>query len=199
MNWNHKSTCVLICGKKGQGKTSLFLRYWKQSKARYKFAFDPDQEIARKCKVKPALSINEAVNYLKHRYPVCYDPRNEFAGDYDEAFCLFCRWVLEVCKVLNGVKELYCDEIQKRTRTGIGGCPKPLIEIMDTGRREEIDTLFVVNKGLNKLTDEIRGQLTRIHAFKTTDRAPLKWLEEEGFDIEKIQNLEIGQYISREV
>lgn len=199
MNWDHESKFILITGKRGTGKTSLFIQYWKKSKARYKFAFDPDQEIARKCKVKPALSIVECVHFLKHHYPVVYDPSQEFPGNFDEAFSLWIRWVYEVSRVLDGVKELFIDEVQKRTRTGVGGCPLPLIEICDTGRREEIDCVFVVNKGLNKLSDDIRSQLTVIHAFKTTERTSLDWLEEEGFDPEQISELQKGQYITKEL
>ncbi|MFN7138511.1 MAG: hypothetical protein ACK4UN_04140 [Limisphaerales bacterium] len=139
---------------------------------------------------------------IKAKRPFCFDPWERFAAHQKkEALSFFCRWVYTVSKKLNGVKLVAIDEIQQFTKTHVGGVPDSLIEIMDVGRREEIDTLFVCNKGLNKLSEEIRGQLTDLYVFQTTSAASLKYLEEDFSkeELQKIRSLGIGQFLHTQI
>jgi len=118
-----------------------------------------------------------------------------FPGDFDEAFAFFSRWVLEVSRVIRGPKVFAVDEVWRyapNTRL----LPGAFQEILDLGRREEIDLLFVAQRA-NKVHDAIRAQLTEVITFQHTDRLPLDWLSED-FDPEQIRALKYpGGYLRR--
>jgi hypothetical protein len=121
-------------------------------------------------------------------WPVCFDSSGLFPGDRREGFAFFTRWVMAVCKELRGVKLLACDELQSVHRTGPDGMPPGFKEIMDEGRRQEIDCLFAAQR-INEVNDDVRGHLTQIVTFKHTDPLPLRWLAERGFDPEAVAAL----------
>lgn len=202
MNFHHKPSAVAICGKKGTGKTTLYLKLLKAHKAKWKFVFDPNREVSIKLKLPVCESLEECAKAAIAREVVVYDPSAMFTADeFPAALSLFCRFVYAFSCKVNGTKLLAVDEIQKFTKTTMGGVPKSLVEIMDTGRREEIDCLFIVNKGLNKLSNDIRDQLTTLHVFQTTGKTSLKWLEEDFSEeeIAAIRKQEIGKFLTAEV
>ena len=192
MNFNHVAKCVCLTGRKGTGKTHKFLELWDCWPAKYKFAFDPDREIARKRKLKVCLTVEQMKAALAQGIPVLFDPSQLFPGKRTEAFAFFCRWVYEVSKTLQGVKLFSIDEIQKWTSTKIGGVPAAFNEILDDGRKQEIDLLMIVNKGMNKLAEDIRGQLTELYVYRTVGSRGLDWLEEElELDRARARNLKM--------
>lgn len=197
MNWDHKRTCIAIAGTSGSGKTTLYLKLWSKWRAKYKFAFDPDRELSRKLGLPACESVEAMLLCVKAQKPVVFDPAKLFPGDYTSGLAFFCRWTYEVCRVLNGRKVLGLDEVQKWVKVGPSGTPQSLIEILDAGRREELDCVFVCNKGMNKLSDEVRGQLTEIYLLRLADRLPLRWAEEEGFNPEEVKILPVGRYVHK--
>lgn len=201
MNWNHRPKKILITGKSGSGKSSLFLFLLLGSyfgKRTVKFIFDPDLEFSRKLKITPARTLDDLHLALKTGL-VCFDPAEMFPGDFPAAFAFFSRWVLAVSQQLKGAKLLAVDEIQKFTRPGRGGVPPAFQEILDIGRRHEIDLLIIAQR-VNQVNDAIRGQLTDIITFQHTDRLPLAWLEEDGFNPETVKALQFpGGHIWRNV
>ena len=208
MNWHHEAYLAAIVGKKGTGKTTHLLKMIREHKAKngkkpkYICAFDPKREIALKMKWTVCTTPEQMAAAVKRGIPFAYDYREMFhASEKKEALGFFCRWCFTVFSKLNGVKLVVIDEIQSCTTTHVGGVPKALIEISDEGRREEIDLICVCNKGLNKLSEEIRGQITDLFVFKTTSRGSLKMLEEDFSDeeIETIRNLEKGKYLHAEI
>lgn len=197
MNYDHKASFRLITGKSGSGKSTYFLHEIQSSKHRYKFLYDPQREIARKLHYRPSLDSAAVLYCVLNRLPVCFDPTRDYAGRPKEAFAWFCRLTLELAKELPGAKLFAADEVQKVTALGRGGIPSGLAEILDIGRKEEIDGLFVAQR-VNKVNDDIRAQLTEIVTFQHTDRLPLKWLEEDGFDPEQVRRLRSpGQFLRR--
>jgi hypothetical protein len=104
-----------------------------------------------------------------------------FPGDRVGAFAFFCRWCLNVSRILPGPKVLAVDEIQNYTFTGREGISQAFREVLDLGRREELD-LLMISQRVNELNHAIRSQLTSVVTFQHTDRLPLDWLEDLGFD-----------------
>lgn len=188
MNYDHKAVCVLITGKKGSGKTTYWLSRLVKHRARYKFIFDPVREVSRKLKLPICIDVPRMKAALAAGRPVCFDSSPLFPGDRREGFAFFSRWVMNICKELQGVKLFACDEFQSVHRTGPEGLPAGLKEITDEGRREEIDCIFAAQR-INEVNDDVRGQITETISFRHTDPLPLRWLAERGFDPEAIKAL----------
>ena len=209
MNWHHKASKVLIAGQSGSGKSTRFIKLFLESPAKFKFAFDPDLEISRKCGLAPCLTVEDMMQKIEacllrktKTSLIVFDPSHLYPGNFKFALQFFCRWVLEVSRELTGKKVLAIDEIQKYTRTGSGGVPESLIEICDVGRREELDLLCVCNRGINEVNDDIRAQMTEIYCFKTTTEPAKKVLAGIGFsaaDLLKVSDLKKGEFIFKKL
>jgi hypothetical protein len=182
----------LITGKSGSGKTTLYLATVVNYPARWKFIFDPDREFSRKCGVQSCYTKEQMEIAVSRRYPVAFCSAHYFEGRREEAFAFFVRWCLEVSKPLQGVKLLASDEVQKHTPEGGSTLPPAIADFLDTGRKEEIDSLFVTNAP-NELHPAIRRQLTEIWAFQFSEPLCLEWLEARGFNPDEVKALpEIG-------
>jgi hypothetical protein len=197
MNFDHKALAVLITGKKGSGKTTYWLKRIVAHRSRYKFVFDPSREVSRKLGWRVSIDEPGLCRSLVSHGRVCFDSSRLFPGNRREGFAFFTRWVFNVSKALPGVKCLAVDELQSCQETGPHGMPQGFKEIMDEGRREEIDCLFAAQR-VNEVNDDVRGHLTELVTFKHDDPLPLRWLAERGFDPDAIRALPVpGCYISR--
>jgi len=188
VNWNHKARKILITGKSGSGKTTLFLQTLRDWPARWKFVFDPEREAARKLRWPVSVNLRQMSAAAAAQQPVCFDPTAMFPGDRAGGFAFFCRWTLNVARLVSGPKVLAVDEIQNYTLTGREGIPQSIRELLDLGRREEVD-LLVVSQRPNELNHAIRSQLTSVVTYQHTDRLPLEWLYELGFDRAEVFSL----------
>lgn len=198
MNYDHKAVCELITGKKGSGKTTYWLIRVAKHRANWKFVFDPARECSRKLRWPISIDVPGMMRSIRAGQPVCFDSSALFPGNRRDGFAFFCRWVMNVCKAIDGVKVLACDELQSVQRPGDGGIPQGMKEITDEGRREEIDCLFAAQR-LNEINDDIRGQLTAITTFKHDDPLALRWLSERGFDAAAVSALPApGGWIRRD-
>jgi hypothetical protein len=199
VNWNHRAQKILVTGKSGSGKTSFYLQILRDWRARWKFVFDPDREAAHKLRWTVAENVAQLNAAAASETPVCFDPHLDFPGDMPGAFAFFSRWALNVSREFDGRKLFAVDEIQKFTRPGRGGIPKSFQEVLDVGRREEIDLLIIAQR-VNQVNDAIRGQLSEIVTFTHTDSLPLEWLAKDGFDPEVVAALPYpGGYVRRNV
>jgi len=197
MNYDHPPFAVLITGKKGSGKTTLWLERAQSHLARFKFIFDPCRETARKLGWPVAIDRPGLERMLAYHGVVCFDSSALFPGERKDGFAFFSRWCFNVSKRLRGVKLFGADELQSCQAIGPFGMPQGLKEIMDEGRREEIDTLFAAQR-VNEVNDDIRGHLTEVITFKHDDPLPLHWLKERGFNPEAVKALPVpGFWISR--
>lgn len=197
MNFDHPPSAVLITGKKGSGKTTFWLKRLVAHRAHYKFVFDPSREVSRKLGWPVAIDEPGLVRSLVSHGPVCFDSSALFPGDRRKGFAFFTRWVFNVCKVIRGVKLLAVDELQSCQCVGPYGMPQGFKEVMDEGRREEIDCLFAAQR-VNEVNDDVRGHLTEIVTFKHDDPLPVRWLAERGFDPEAVKALPTpGFFIAR--
>jgi hypothetical protein len=181
MNFDHVADRKLITGKAGSGKTTYFLAVLKKSRARWIFCFDPEREIARKTGWPTCVDVPGLNAAVAARRPACFDCTPLFPGDRPEGFAFFCRYVLCVSRALHGTKLLAVDELQAVQTTGTAGLPQSFSELLDEGRRQEIDCLFI-SQSVNRVHDRVRVQLSEIVTFCHTDRLPLTWLEQDGFD-----------------
>jgi hypothetical protein len=195
VNWNHKARKILITGKSGSGKTTLWLDLLKRWPAHYRFIYDADREVSRKCRWRASATVAELKAQLLARQPVVFDPARMFAADFEAGFAFFCRWLLNVSRCLNGPKVFAVDEVWRYAPSG-SGLPPAFQEILNVGRREEIDLLFIAQRA-NKVHDGIRAQLTEIITFQHSDRLPLEWLAED-FDPDAVKALKYpGGYLKR--
>lgn len=200
MNWHHVANHVVITGLSGSGKSYEYRRRLKAYKAKVKFIFDPRREVALLNHWETQYTIEEMKAALKAGKPICYCYQKMFPGDMRAGAMFFMTWVYHVCQTFDGVKLLGCDEIQKiipREQE----CPQIFKDLADDGRKDEIDYIFVVNKGYNWLHNEVRAQTTELVIFRTEDSLPLSWLKRDGVDIERVKKLRMrcGDYMVKKI
>lgn len=197
MNYDHKACRELITGMSGSGKTTLWLSLVKKHRARWKFIFDPEREVARKLGWPVAIDVPGLMTFASRCQPACFDGTRLFPGDRRGAFAFFTRWTFNVSSSLRGVKLLAVDELQSVQLTGPSGLPPAFKQIIDEGRRQEIDCLFAGQR-LNEINDDVRAQLTAITTLKHDDPLALRWLEERGFEAAAVRALRVpGEWIRR--
>lgn len=197
MNFDHRPVCVLVTGKKGSGKTTYWLGRMSRHRARYRFVFDPMREVSRKLGWPLCIDKRQMTAAVIAGRPVCFDSSPLFPGDRREGLAFFSRFCFNICRELRGVKVFAVDELQSVQAPGPYGVPPGLKEIMDEGRREEIDVFFAAQRP-NEVNDDIRGHVTEFVTFKHDDPLPLAWLAARGFDPESVRSLPTpGFYIAR--
>lgn len=171
-----------MTGKSGTGKSSLAIYLLKNWPARWKFCFDPDREFSHKTGWAVAIEQREIVRLAAQFRPVCFDPIPMFGPDTERGLEWFCDLVLKMARTVNGPKLIAIDEIWKHTGRNL---PRSLRAVMHEGRRQEIDTL-IVSQQLNETNSALRAQTTQLWSFRQSDKLPLDWLKEAGFDPEKV-------------
>ncbi|SRR6266498_1540186 len=188
MLWDHVPKKLLVTGKSGSGKTTFWLAKIQEEKPDYLFVFDPDLEYSAKTGGDYCCDWPSASWCLKSRRPVIFDCRELFPGNRPRGFDAFCRWTFSMCQVLPGRKILACDEVHKFVPRSPAYVPQSFQLILDEGRRWGLD-LMLISRRPNLVNEAIRAELTEMVCFKHTDRRPLAWLGEDGFNPEEIKNL----------
>src|SRR5574341_960604 len=80
MNYDHQGKRFAIAGMSGTGKTTFYLKAFRNWQASYKFAFDRKREIARKLRLKTCVNVEQMKYAVLHRYPVLFDSAEMFPG-----------------------------------------------------------------------------------------------------------------------
>jgi hypothetical protein len=193
MNWKHKPSKVAIVGCSGSGKTTYLCRYTAAVRA-VKFIFDGEGELGRRLGVKTARTPGELIDGAV-RGLVCYDPALMYEGETENAFRFFCKWTFEISRKIRGRKLFVCDELSKwmeNTRR----FPREFKNLMETGRREEIDAVFICQRPQD-ITGQARQQVTEYVALKQGDHLPADFLRTMGFDAGELLAMPPGKFICR--
>lgn len=199
MNFDHPKNQIIITGMSFSGKSTLWLKLMRESRARYKIVFDADWEVHQKLNWPRAVTVQQMEYYVYHQQPVCFDPSEMFPGNRPEGFDFFCRWIMAVGKVLRGVKLVCVDELRKVQRPGIGGVPLKFLEMADSGRKDEIDLLLVAHS-LSQVHADVRMHMSEIITFRHSDPKALATLQEHGFNPDEVAALPTpGGYIRRNI
>lgn len=182
------------------GKTTLVIELARRNRSRWKFFFDPEREFSMKLRFPCSTHPDDMARRAAAKQPVAFDPCVMFPSDMEAAAAYFSKWVLNFCRIthpqnrnrylVNGPKLLVIDEIQNFTQTGKGGIPPELAEVLNQGRRHELD-LLLVSQAPNYVHDNIRLQLQEIYTLRHEDKLPLEWLAEMGFDPERVKRLKV--------
>lgn len=187
------STKELWTGMSGTGKTFLLTKIIRGEKARWKFVFDHKNngEFARANELPACYSLDEMVRATAVGGWVCYNPIKEFPGEKSRGFEMFCEFVRELGPELRGRKLLVVDELQAVQHARRE--PLQLMQICDEGRTAQLDCYFV-SSAPNRIHNAVRGQITKVYAFRLVEKNALNWLDENSFDTEKIRELKNGCY-----
>lgn len=178
MNFDHTASRVLITGTAGSGKTTEFLRRLAADRSPFRAVFDPEREVSRKLGWPCVTDLAALAEHLARRRPVCFDPLD---APLSAGFDHFCRLLWQFAQLGDGVILMAADEAQGFTSTGKGGIPDSFAQIMQRGRRYEINVLLIA-QSLGRVNDAVREQLSHILTFRHTDRLALEWLAGAGFD-----------------
>ena len=187
----------------GSGKSTLTIRLIEAHRAAWLFIFDPEREFSHKIRLPVSTHPVDMARRAARKEAVCFDPSAMFPGDLESGFAFFCRWILDFCRiqhggqhVVNGVKLFVVDELQNFTQTGKGGIPKEFSELLNQGRRHEIDTVFS-SQAPNFVHQNIRLQLTEIFTLHHEDQSVLDWLSPD-FDPQAVRALPVpGGYLHK--
>ena len=183
--WHHEAACILITGKKGSGKSTLWLQKLKAWPGR-KFVFDHKLEVTHKLGWKAQTNPDQMKAAVAAGLPVVFYPGVMFPANRPAGFDFFCRWVFEVAAVLPGKKVLAIDEVQQWTDVGPSGVPESFQLILDDGRLRGLD-LLMISQAPNEVNKGIRRQITEIYCFKHTDGLVLEWLERDPFCLDRTE------------
>jgi hypothetical protein len=197
--YSHRPFKCLLVGKSGSGKSTYQLRYVKNCRHSRVFIFDHKGEFRDKLGIEPLASLDELTDQLiEGEKFLSWEYRDEFPGDPEGAFQFFCRWTFEMCKELRGDGQkslLVVDEVNRFTSVNELGYD--FKELIEDGRIQGLDFLGTAHNA-NRINSNLRAQLTEIVALKTTDKRPLEFLSECGFDPEEIRALNVGEFILRD-
>ena len=192
--FDHPADKRLITGVSGTGKTTFFQQLVKKEIAARNFIFDHQGEFSSRFGVRPIFTVGALCEKTALGGYICFDPVREFPGRTKDGFLFFCDYVLEVSASLRGRKLFICDELQKLTATTKE--PVELLAILETGRRFQIDCIFIA-QAPNRIHNAVRNQLTHVYTFRQSDSNALAYLKENGFDENAVRNLPRGRYLWR--
>lgn len=196
MNFDHKPDRRLLTGTGGSGKSTEFIRLIEVHPAPWKFLFDPEREISRKLRWPVCRDLNQCAMRAARREPVCFDP-SDYCETLEEGFDVLCGFVWNFSIQEHGLKLIGADEVQDFTENEKGGIPKSFRRIMQKGRKQEIDAVFVAQE-LGDFHNKLRKQLSHIITFRHEDDGALDWLRRNHFDPEAVKALKYpGGWICR--
>lgn len=200
MQVHHNPTKILICGKSGVGKTTYMQRYFENAGYNWVFIFDHKSESLTRLGIEPSYSVEEMLEKLKEgQRVISYNHTQEYPGDAKSAFAFFCEWVYETCKILgeSGGKSLFVgDEVNRFTSTSGGDKDWEFNQLIEDGRLQGLDFIGT-SHATNQINNRLRLQLSEVVAMKVNPgQGPLSFLEDLGFDVERVVQLKKGQFIS---
>jgi len=188
---NHRPTKILVTGNSGCGKSTFYTRYLLNSPQTFKFVFDHEGEFGYRNGLPTAKTPDELLAAVERKW-IIFDPVKEFPGRTLEAFEFFTEWTFNLSEKLPGTKLFACDELQ--TIVDVHDTPPGLRLILETGRRQGIDTILVTQQP-NIVHNRVRNQLTEVVAFSQVDENAVKFLESLGFDGEEVRQLSPGKFV----
>jgi hypothetical protein len=188
---NHRPTKILVTGNSGCGKSTFYTRYLLNAPQQFKFVYDHEGEFGYRNGLPTAKQPDELLAAVEKKW-VIFDPVEMFPGRTLEGFEFFTEWTFNLSEKLPGTKLFACDELQ--TIVDVHDTPPGLRLILETGRRQGIDTILVTQQP-NIVHNRIRNQLTEVVAFSQVDENAVKFLESLGFDGEEIRQLSPGKFV----
>lgn len=186
------SVKVAIPGVSGTGKTTLCEKLIRRERAK-KLIFDhKGGDFSRRFGVKPCWNLDDLVASVESGGMTIYNPGREYPGHPEKGFAFFCDFVFQVCTVVKGRKLFVADELDMLVDSRSE--PEELCIILDQGRTFEIGCIFIC-QAMNGIHNQVRKQFTEVFAFRQGDKNGVDWLEEKGFDREKLTALKNGQWL----
>lgn len=190
MNILRKASHVFVAGKSGKGKTSYAERYIVGSHHDRVFIFDHQGEFQHRLHVEPVIDFSELWERAAKERILCFDFSLHFPGELEDTFDQFCATVFELSRYYLQPAEIetlfVCDEIQKVT--GPFNAPKPLKDIMQTGRRYALDSL-TMSQAPNEVHNTLRNQITELVLFNLVEENSLKFAANLGIDVSQVLEL----------
>ncbi len=193
MQVDNPSNKILILGRSGYGKTTYLIRYIQNAEYDHVFIFDHKLEFQQRLGIVSHNTIDECAQALsKGEKNISYHYREEFPGDPDSAFRFYCEWTYEMARVIQGKTLLAIDEVNRFT--GTGDMVWEFGQAIEDGRLNGLD-FAGTSHAANQIHNRLRLQLSEIIAFRSKDKRPLDFLQENGFPIEEVKALPKGAFI----
>ena len=193
LNLNHPPNRIGVFGASGSGKTTLAAKYAANARARVRCFYDPELEWCRRFNVRPAGSPETFAAGLAAGL-VCFNPEGMFP-DFESGLAYFCETVFEAALQLRGPILVGVDELQDYVKPG--WMPPELKQIMQRGRRREID-LLMIGQTPAELGPKVRTQLESVFVFQFSEANALDWAGGYGFDPDAVQSLGPHRWLWRD-
>lgn len=180
----------VIVGKSGTGKTSYAERYIVGSHHDRVWIYDHQGEFQQRLNLLPVYDFDELYERASKERILCFDYSAAYPGQLEECFDLFCTYIFDFNRQFLVPKKFealfVCDEVQKCT--GPQNMPQPFKDIVQTGRRFNLDTLCLSQQP-NELHNSHRNQITHFTAYRLIDYRALEWIDKLGVDTDPITKL----------
>lgn len=195
-NIQRKAFHGLGVGKSGTGKTSYLERYIIGSHHERVLIYDHQGEFQQRLNLLPVYDFDDMLERARTERILCFDYSAAYEGEMEETFELFCEWCFWFAKeFLNPQKKeglMVCDEVQKCTTPNY--MPKPFKNIVQTGRRFNLDT-FCLSQQPNELHNSYRNQVTEFVCYRLQDERATEWVRQAGVDVDVVKRLPDLNYL----
>jgi hypothetical protein len=180
-----------VTGKSGSGKSSYYNKFLLAAEYDKFFIYDHEGEFAFRNNLPACYQITE--DYIANNRYIIYDPTSEWEGNLQEGFNYFAELSFRLSQSLPGRKLFACDELQKMV--GVHEVTPELAMLVETGRRYEVDTIFVSQQP-NIIHNRLRNQLTEVVTFAHVDKRATSFLTDIGFDEPDLMGLNDLEFIA---
>lgn len=201
LDLSHVAVHRLFCGMSGKGKSTLVRSIVSRSRAPWQFAFEtfkreysappPHGLRWRRCIDDPGLRAAVAAGQ-----PSAFYGAPLFEGNPVEAFNFWIRWVWNVGRQLEGVKNVIIEEIEATTAHRNTPLHPAFSAMLNEGRAAGFD-VYVIAQTVSRTNEFVRAALTEVTTFQITDPDQVDWLRRERFPVEAVEKLERGEWIAR--
>lgn len=189
---------MLIVGRSKMGKTVFAHRFVRNAPHSFKFVMDHDAKKQFRTNNPGAarwLCVDERglKKAVEQRWPmIVFDPHTMFPGRLNAASEFWCEFCFETSKIFPGLKLVFMDEVQ--LLAGPNKKPPEFCKVFETGRHFGLD--FVgCTLAFNAIHNALRGQVTDLVSFQTTEPLALDAMLKVGLPVERVRGLQRGDFV----
>jgi len=195
-NYNHPAYRTCHLGTSGIGKTTDFLKRFKEQSAKKRFIFDHKREFSLKLGKPVCTTAAQLVHAVGHSEYILFDSAEMYPADRQAGFAFFADFTLAMAHSTRGRIIFVADELQQVA--GPHDDCQEIISLLDDGRCLQVDAMLIAQSP-NGINTRVRNQLTEFYCFRQADENAIKFLSDNGISESSIRSLRPGEFIWKNV